>query len=158
MTENIKVWVGTVDDVHEVMDIAMMGALENGFLSPNPLCILQEIYPALARDWGIMGLIGERGKPLEGAVLLRVVNIWYSGKPCLEERAIFVHPDFRNAKGGRAARLCEFSKLVADRLKLPLMIGVLSNSRTAAKVKMYERQFGPQAGAYFLYGAQTGAG
>ena len=74
----------------------------------------------------------------------------------MEERAIFVHPDFRSAKGGRAAKLCKFAKETADRMEMPLMIGVLSNSRTAAKIRMYERQFGSPTGVYFLYKAQTG--
>ena len=30
------------------------------------------------------------------------------------------------------------------------------NSRTEAKVRMYERQFGKPSGAFFLYGAKTG--
>jgi Uma2 family endonuclease len=82
--------------------------------------------------------------------------MWYSDTMIVEEKAIFIHPDFRAAKGGRAKRLCEFSKQVADTLGIPLIIGVLSNSRTEAKVRMYERQFGAPAGALFLYGATTG--
>jgi hypothetical protein len=101
-------------------------------------------------------VIGESRKP-EGAVLLRVGNMWYSDREVLEEKAIFIHPDYRNAKGGRARRLCEFSKSVSDALGIPLIIGVLSNDRTEAKVRLYERQFGKPSGAFFLYGATTGA-
>ena len=36
------------------------------------------------------------------------------------------------------------------------MIGVLSNHRTEAKVRLYERQFGKPSGAFFLYNARTG--
>jgi hypothetical protein len=75
----------------------------------------------------------------------------------LEEKAIFIHPDYRNAKGGRARRLCEFSKQVANTLELPLIIGVLSNHITEAKVRLYERQFGKPTGAFFLYNARTGS-
>ena len=82
--------------------------------------------------------------------------MWYSDNPVLEEKAIFIHPDFRSAKGGRARQLCEFSKQVADSLGIPLIIGVLSNHRTEAKVRLYERQFGKPSGAFFLYGAHTG--
>jgi hypothetical protein len=82
--------------------------------------------------------------------------MWYSDANVLEERAIFIHPEFRNAKGGRARRLCEFSKRAADTLEVPLMIGVLSNHRTEAKVRLYERQFGKPSGAFFLYNARTG--
>ena len=82
--------------------------------------------------------------------------MWYSDTPVVEEKAIFIHPDYRSAKGGRATRLCEFSKKVSDTLGIPLIIGVLSNNRTQAKVRMYERQFGKPSGAFFLYGARTG--
>jgi hypothetical protein len=85
-----------------------------------------------------------------------MTQMWYSNAWILEEKIIFVDPEFRNAKGGRARRLCEFSKKVSDDLGIPLMIGVLSSHRTAAKIKLYERQFGEPAGAFFLYGAKTG--
>jgi len=83
--------------------------------------------------------------------------MWYSDAQVLEERAIFIHPDYRSAKGGRARRWCEFSKRTADGLGIPLIIGVLSNHRTEAKVRLYERQFGKPSGAFFLYNATTGA-
>lgn len=153
----IVVRTGTPEDVHAVMRLAMMGSQENGFVRPNPEKLLKEIWPALNLDFGIMGVIGAPGAELEAAILIRITNLWYSDDSVLEERAIFVHPDFRAAKGGRAARLCEFAKKAADGLGMPLMIGVLSNSRTEAKVRLYERQFGAPAGAYFLYNAQTGA-
>lgn len=148
---NIQVRTGTPNDVHAVMELALMGSAENGFVRPNPQKLLGEIWPALNLNYGIMGLI--EGERLEGAILLRVSTLWYSDDPFLDERAIYVHPEFRSAKGGRAARLCEFAKTAAEKLGLPLMIGVLSNARTTGKIRLYERQFGPQAGSYFLYNA-----
>jgi len=53
--------------------------------------------------------------------------------------------------------LCDFAKKVSDTIGLPLVIGVLSNQRTKGKIKLYERQFGEQSGAFFLYGATTGS-
>jgi len=156
MTEELKVRVGTPSDVHDIMDLALAACDENGFVEPNPQKLLAEIWPALNKDRSVVGVIGSTGKP-EGAVLLRVGSMWYSDREVLEEKAIFIHPDYRNAKGGRARRLCEFSKQVADVLGIPLIIGVLSNNRTEAKVRLYERQFGKPSGAFFLYGATTGA-
>lgn len=156
MSDDIKIRVGTPDDFHEVMAIALSACEENGFLNPNPAKLANEIWAALNRDHGICGLVGEVGKPIEGVVLLRIGTMWYSDEDVVEEKAIFIHPDYRSAKGGRAKRLCEFSKRTADTLGIPLIIGVLSNRRTEAKVRMYERQFGPPSGAFFLYGAKTG--
>lgn len=156
MTEELKIRVGTVEDLDAIMEIAMAACEENGFLNPNPQKLVAEIWPALHQNHGIVGVIGKAGGPIEGVVLLRIGTMWYSDSQVVEEKAIFIHPDFRSAKGGRAARLCEFSKKVADSLGIPLIIGVLSNSRTEAKVRMYERQFGKPSGAFFLYGAKTG--
>lgn len=156
MSDEIKVRTGTPEDIHAMMELALLACDENGFVNPNPGKLLNEIYPALTLQYGIVGIIGKPGERIEAAILLRVGNVWYSDDPVLEERAIFVHPDFRSAKGGRAAKLCRFAKETSDRLQLPLMIGVLSNDRTAAKIRMYERQFGAPSGVYFLYQARTG--
>jgi len=156
MADELKVWVGTPDDVEDIMDLAISACAENGFVQPNPMKLLAEIWPALNRDRGIIGIVGIPGQKPHGAILLRIGNIWYSDDEILEERAVFIHPDYRSAKGGRARKLCEFGKKVADELGIPLTIGVLSNERTEGKVRMYERIFGKPAGAYFLYGVRTG--
>lgn len=152
----LNVRVGTPDDVDQCMSLAMLACEENGFLVPEPVMILEHIWSALNQHQGIIGIIGEPGGLVEGAVLLRIGNLWYAPQEVIEEKGIFIHPEYRSAKGGRARRLCEFSKQVADTLGLPLVIGVLSNLRTQAKVKMYQRQFGEPAGAFWLYGAETG--
>ena len=151
----VTVRTGTIEDLDAVMQLAMRASKENGFVVPDPGKILNDIYPALLRDNGIMGIIGEPGSAPEGAILLRIGQNWYSTDPVLEERAIFVHPEFRSAKGGRAARLVEFARRAADELGLPLAIGVLSNTRTKGKIALYQRFFGPPAGVYFLVGAST---
>jgi GNAT superfamily N-acetyltransferase len=156
MKDDLKIRIATPSDLDDIMNLALMGCEENGFVNPNPTKLLAEIWPAVNRDHGLIGIIGKSGGIAEGAILLRIGSMWYSDDLVLEEKAIFVHPDFRNAKGGRARRLCDFSKQVADSLGIPLIIGVLSNNRTEAKVKLYERQFGKPSGAFFLYGATTG--
>lgn len=156
MSKEVVLRVGNPEDVHDMMDLALAACDENGFVQPSPEKLLEQIWPALNHDHGIVGIIGEKGQKLEAAVLLRIGSMWYSDQNVVEEKAIFVHPDYRSAKGGRARRLVEFSKQVSDKLGLPLVIGVLSNHRTEAKVRLYERQFGKAAGAFFLYNAQTG--
>lgn len=142
----------TPDEVDAVMELALMGCAENEFQIHNPIRVLQDVWAALNLEKGIIGVIGAPGsRPLEGAVLLRIGNMWYTDQEHVEERAIFVHPAFRGARGGRAARLAEFSMDVADNLGLPLSIGVLSNHRTAAKVRLYQRVLGKPAGAYWIY-------
>ena len=157
MTDELNVRIGTPDDVHPMMELALQACDENGFVDPNPQKLLGEIWPALNLENGVVGIIQDEGGRLEGAILLRIGTMWYSDAKVLEERAIFVHPDYRSAKGGRARRLCEFSKFVSNQLGIPLTIGVLSNHRTAGKIRMYERIFGEPSGAFFLYNAKTGS-
>ncbi len=154
--EKLTVKVATPFDVHEMMDLAMSACSENGFANPNPVKLLQEIWSALHLKDGIVGIIRGENEQIEGGILLRIGTPWYSDEKILEEKAIFIHPDFRSAKGGRARKLCEFAKQTADRLGIPLIIGVLSSERTEAKVRLYQRQFGQPSGAFFLYGASTG--
>jgi len=158
MDAPLKVRIGTPDDVHDVMELAMMGAAENGFIKANPVKLLADVWPALNLDAGIIALIGPEGEKPQGAILLRIFAPWYGDELHIEERAIFIHPDFRSAKGGRAARLCEFSKRAATSLGLPLLIGVLSNHRTEAKNRLYRRFFGEPAGSYFLFNGSTTGG
>jgi hypothetical protein len=156
LPEELYIRIGVPEDLDDLMQISMMASEENGFLAPNPGKLATEIWTALHQDHGIVGIIGPQNGMIQGAVLLRIGSMWYSDAPVVEEKAIFIHPEYRSAKGGRAKQLCDFSKKVSDSLGIPLIIGVLSNSRTEAKVRMYERQFGKPSGAFFLYGAKTG--
>lgn len=154
MSEDLKIRLATPRDEMPLLDLALRAWEENGIKNVDPEKMLGMIRPALYLWQGLCGIIGD--DKIEGAVLLRISQLWYSDDWILEEKAIFVDPEYRSAKGGRARKLCEFSKRVADELNIPLLIGVLSNTRTEAKVRLYERQFGPPAGAFFLYNAQTG--
>lgn len=155
VTEELTIRLATVEDLDEVMQLAITACEENGFLNGSAELLAREIYPALLQDHGLCPVIGPPGGAIEGLALLRVGSMWYSHATVVEEKAIFVYPQFRSAKGGRARKLCEYSKHVADCLGIPLLIGVLSNTRTAGKVKLYERLFGAPAGAFWLYGART---
>ena len=153
---HITVRTGTPVDVHKIMALALAACEENGLTDPDPERLLQEIWPALHLEGGIIGVIGEPAEPLQAAILLRVDCMWYSRAKTLLERAIFVHPDHRKSKVGRAKLLCEFAKKAAHDLSMPLVIGVLSNQRTEAKSRLYSRQFGDPAGVYFIYNGKTG--
>jgi hypothetical protein len=156
MNDEVKVRVGTKDDIDGMMQLAMAACEENGLTNPNPTKLLGELWAALNLDKGIVGIIGAPGQQFESAILLRTEPMWYSDDLTLIERAIFVHPDFRAAKGGRARKMCEFAKEASEMLGIPLVIGVLSSDRSESKVRLYERQFGKAHGAYWIWGAKTG--
>lgn len=153
--ENIYVRTAEPRDEEGVMELARLVNVENGVFKMNEDKVRGLIHPSLYLQGGIIGVIGPYSR-IEGMVLLRVSEYWYSDAPFLEEMCVYVHPDFRAAKGGRARKLVEFAKTASEALELPLMIGILSNSRTDAKTRLYERQFGTPAGAFFLYGVKTG--
>jgi GNAT superfamily N-acetyltransferase len=150
--------VGTLEDLDGMMHLALNATEENAFASPDVSKLLGAMWGALTRQNGIVGIIGKPGETFQGAILLVFGELWYSREPVLEERAVFVAPEYRSAKGGRARKLCEFAKTASEELGIPLTIGVLSNNRTEAKIRLYERMFGQPAGVYFLYGAKTGLG
>lgn len=155
MTEEIHVRTATPQDEEGIMELARLVNGENGVFKMNDDKVRDMVRPCLYLHGGIMGVIGPPDR-IEGLVLLRISQYWYSDAEFLEEMCVYVHPDFRAAKGGRARKLVEFAKQASEKLGLPLMIGILSNSRTDAKTRLYERQFGSPAGAFFLYGIKTG--
>lgn len=154
--DEVTVRVGVEADFNGMMDLALAATQENAVVPPDINKMANTIWGALIRKTGIAGVIGPVGGKLEGAVLLSMGEMWYSGEMILEEKAIFVDPEYRSAKGGRARKLAEFAKMTATELEIPLAIGVLSSSRTEAKIRLYERVFGEPAGVYFLYNAKTG--
>jgi hypothetical protein len=154
--DEVHVRVGVPEDIDQIMIMAEMVCKENGIFEPNMHKIFADIWPALHQEQGLVGVIGEREEGLEGFVLLRIGTMWYADTPILEEKTVFVHPKFRKSSGGRARKMCRFSKQVADELGISLLIGVLSNSRTNGKMRLYESEFGAPAGGFFLYKARTG--
>lgn len=111
------------------------------------------IHPADMGVRGYCGVLGPVGK-VEAFILLIVGTYWYSEELMLEELANFVAPEHR--KGTKHAEtLLKYAKHLSDSLQTPLMIGVISNIKTEAKVRLYKRHF-PIAGAFFLWNRATG--
>lgn len=106
------------------------------------------------REGAIIGVIGEIGRPV-ASIYLSITQPEYTDDFVLSEVWNFVAPDHRRSTYAR--QLIAYAKQMSDLLKLPLCIGILSNHRTAAKVRLYEQVLQP-AGRYFLYGAQYAGG
>lgn len=154
--DELRVRIATVADMPEIMELAIAAAKENSLFDCTPAHLLQTVWPALHQDKGIVGAVGKQNGPIEGMVVLVVGTLHYSDSLCAEERVLYVRPEYRNAKGGRANKLIQFSKGVAQSLSLPLLIGVLSNSMTHAKCELYRRTLGEPAGQFWVWGAKTG--
>jgi hypothetical protein len=154
--KELGIRIGVEEDLTQLLQLAMMAAEENGYVDPNPEKVALMMWGCLVQQIGLIGVISNNIGEIEGFVLLEFCTSWYSDEKVIEERMIFVKPAYRSAKGGRARKLCEFSKYTSDTLGLPLIIGMLSNNRTEAKIRLYERQFGKCSGVYFLHNAKTG--
>lgn len=106
---------------------------------------------AFQRKGGILGVIGSPGK-IEGMIYLLLAQIWYSSEWHLEELYSYVHPDHR--KSSNAKYLIAFAKRCAEEMNIPLIIGIISNTRTKAKVELYTRQLKEPSGAFFIHNAK----
>lgn len=148
--------VGTPEDLEGCMELFIRANEENGIAPLDYEKVLSTVWPSLHQAGGIVGVIGAVGEKPEGVVLLRIEQLWYSNATVIAEKLVYVHPDFRSAKGGRGGKLCDFAKQVSDELGIPLIAGIVSNERTKGKVRMYERMLGPAVGAFFLHNGKTG--
>jgi len=159
--ENIKVRLATLADLEDIVGLGRLLAAENGVGDLNEDKVRIKVRQAVdrkpndARPPSICGVIGEP-KTLTGMIYLEVGTLWYNDDIGLHEMWNFVHPEYR--KSQRAKHLVEFAKQCAKNLDLPLHIGIISNQRTEAKVRLYDRLLGTTArvGAFFLWNGHTG--
>jgi hypothetical protein len=109
---------------------------------------------AFNREGGILGAIGSPGS-IEALIYILVSSFWYSNESHLEELFTYVAPQYRKSRN--AVELMHFAKWCVDQSGLPLVIGILSNERTAGKVRLYQRQFDKPAGNFFFYAKKNAA-
>lgn len=142
-----EVRLATLADAQEVFDTLMVNYQENGLASLSKDKVAMYVKQGVMRDNASIGIIrGE--KRIEATIGLVIGEWWYSQDKHVEEVWNFVHPDHRRST--HAKHLIEFAKWVSDSLELPLLMGVLTTKRLAAKERLYERQL-PKVGALFLH-------
>lgn len=135
-------------DLDQILFLCREMHAENGLFAISEDKVHEMVMTHFNRTGGLIGVIGEPGA-LEAVIGLRISQAsWYTDEVVLEDFMTFVLPEFRRSTN--AQDLIEFSKKCAKVIGIPLLTGVVSNSRTAAKVNLYRRKFGDPAGAYFL--------
>ncbi len=155
MTSPSVVRMATEADAPALKQICALLHEENGLLPLDENVLEELIFSAVTGTptptFELPPKIGVIGDPgvIEGSICMRVGRMWYSQKLILEELWNFVHPSHR--KSEHAKSLIEFSKKCQNAAGVPLLIGVLSTTRTKAKLRLYERQLGEMAGGFFLY-------
>jgi hypothetical protein len=99
-------------------------------------------------------VIGAPGN-IEAAIFLMIVQHWYASEHHIEELFCYVRPDCRRST--HAKTMITFARDCAEKIGVPLLIGIMTGVRMAAKVRMYRRILGPPAGAYFIANAKWGS-
>lgn len=147
MTETSEVRVATPADEAQIIDLCKQLHAENGTHSRNDVKLLAMVRRCIAQDGGIMGVIGDP-HDLKGVICLLIDQIWFSDEYQILELFNFVRADSR--KSNYAKQLISYAKRCADETECDLTIGIISNIRTEAKIRLYSRQL-PEAGRFFIY-------
>lgn len=130
--------------------MAMCHALwkENGQFSFSETKVKAKLDDAFNRRGAIIGVIGKPGK-LEGSICVHISDYFYTDDYHLGELWNYVWPEYR--KSNNAKDLIRFGMRCSDEIGIPLLIGVVSNERTVAKLKLYQRILGEPAGGFFIH-------
>ena len=156
MTAPSVIRPATPRDAPEIWRLFLQTHHENGLFTLAPSKVTEFMDRALhperipAWDTGPRAQIGVIGTPgrLEGVVFILISSFWYSTDLHLEELLVYVDPECR--KSGHAVAMVKWMKGLADALKIPLITGIISKNRTAAKIRLYDRQL-PRIGAFYMY-------
>lgn len=134
-------------DAPELMAMCRELHTENGIFSMSDQKVWSYLEKAFNRQGAVIGVIGTTH--LEASICMIISNFWYSEDWHVEELWNFVRPQHR--KTDNAKELIAFGQRCADEIGIPLVIGVMSNERTEAKVRLYRRKLGEPSGAFFVY-------
>lgn len=101
---------------------------------------------------GIVGVIGPVGN-IQAAIMLVLGTPWYSDSITMDDCMSFVDKRYRQSNHAKA--LLDYAIGIVDKMRVTdpdfkMILGVVSNIRTAEKVRLYSRKLRP-VGAYFLY-------
>ncbi len=135
-------------DRDDILSMCRENHEENGQFAISPAKVEQMVDKAFTRGGAVIGVMGARGC-LESMILMTISQFWYTDDWCLEEVMNYVRPAFRRST--RAKDMILFGKRCSDELRIPLIIGVVANERTKAKMELYRRQLGDPVGGYFIH-------
>ncbi len=143
-------------DEAEILELLHMMHAENGLQPLDVDCARETFARAFDRKGGHLAVIGAPGH-IRAMLYLMITHFWYTRKDHLEELFCWVHPEHRHSDYSKV--LIDYGKKCSDDIsaimgvKVPLFMGVLTNKRMSAKVRLYRRFFGWPAGAIFVHNA-----
>jgi len=147
MLTTIPVRKAIASDREVILSICHRNHAENGQFSLAMKKVEAMVDKAFNGRGAIIGCVGR--DRIEGIILLLISQFWYTDDWCLEEVMNYVDEDYRRST--HAKDMIKFGIRCSDELSIPLVIGVVSNERTKAKIELYRRQLGEPVGGYFIH-------
>lgn len=149
---DIAVRIATSEDVDGLIEHCRLLHGENGLFSLSYRKVAYLLDKAFQQEGAIIGVIGDEGLP-ESSIYLDISQPYYSDDWQIIELWNFVMPP-RQKRAGHARALLQFAKHCSVEMHIPLLVGIMTNHRTEAKTRLYERQL-EKAGVYFMHGRNT---
>lgn len=135
-------------DEDALYDHLIAAHADNGLAPLDPTKIRPMLCRATRERLAVIA-IAPGPERIEASVCLDACPEWYSDAWQYWERWLFVHPAHRRA--GHARRLLQFIQWWAQESGSPVVFGVGSSTRMAAKNRLYAR-YGRAIGAMFVAG------
>lgn len=140
-----------LNDADQIQAIANKIAAEAAHFAPEDDLSRPVIQDALQGN-GVIGVV-RNSNEIEATIFLQVYRPWFSSSECLLEHWAFVRPEYRKSKNAKALLL--FAKRQADRLNIPMLIGVAAKHDFDRKLLLYRRLFGEPTNVHHLYNPAT---
>ena len=146
--KDVTVTGATLADLPELMRLAHINHAEGGLFAMDEELVERTFRDAIEKRQGIIGVIRASTTEIAAMMFLLIARQWYTQQFHIEELFNFVAPEHR--RSNYADAMIRYARHVAISLDLPLIIGVLTSTRMEAKVRLYRRQLGMPAGAFFV--------
>ena len=160
MITQSKIRLAQASDEPELLHLFRLMHAEGGFRKLSIDRVRATFARAFEKKGGILAVIGAPGQ-IRAMMFLLITQHFYTDESHIEELWNWVHPEHRRSDYSKL--MIDYAKLCSDRIsadsvaangeKVPLIMGVLTNRRMSAKVRLYRRFFGWPVGAFFLYNA-----
>lgn len=134
-------------DEDEIFNLLCSLYEENAMATIDKDKVWRMIHKGTRDKTAIIGVI-DGLKTLAATVALLPSQWWYSSEYQLEEIWNYVTPE--NRKSTYAKDMIQFAKWCSEEWGIPVLMGILSNKRTEAKIGLYSRQI-QHVGALFVH-------
>lgn len=152
MTEISKVRLAVPQDESGIMACLKLKNSEEGIFGYSERRTQETVHGVLHPNGsGLSPMIGVIGssEDIQATICLTLSQLFDTEEWHLGELWNYIRPDCR-AKG-HINGLLRFATECSDKVGIPLLSATVSNKRTAARARIYEKVMGPPIGAFFAY-------